>query len=204
MKTYLTPVKDIERKWLIVDAQDKVLGRLASEIATRLRGKHKANYCTFQDVGDFVIVVNADKVRLTGRKWDDKVYRHHTGFMGGLKEKTAKVLMAEKPEEMLRKAVRGMLPKNTLGRKIVERQPVVRIFGVERSLEAEVVVMDAFSAHADKNDLVEYVSKTGGRMKKIFIVHGDLDQSEALALNLKIRGFRPYIPKKMEKVELNG
>lgn len=116
MKTHLTPVKDIKRKWLVVDAQDKVLGRLASEIATRLRGKHKADFCTFQDVGDFVIVVNADKVRLTGRKLDDKVYRHHTGFMGGLKEKTAKVMLAEKPEELLRKAVRGMLPKNTLGR----------------------------------------------------------------------------------------
>ena len=124
MKTYLTPVKDIERKWLIVDAQDKVLGRLASEIATRLRGKHKANYCTFLDVGDFVIVVNADKVRLTGKKWDDKVYRHHSGFMGGLKEKTAKVLLEQKPEELLRKAVRGMLPKNTLGRQQLKKLKV--------------------------------------------------------------------------------
>lgn len=124
MKTYLTPVKDIERKWLIVDAQDKVLGRLASEVATRLRGKHKANYCTFQDVGDFVIVVNADKVRMTGRKWDDKVYRSHTGFMGGLKEKTAKVLLAEKPEDLVRKAVRGMLPKNTLGRNQLKKLKV--------------------------------------------------------------------------------
>lgn len=124
MKTHLTPVKEIKRKWLVVDAQDKVLGRLASEIATRLRGKHKADFCTFQDVGDFVIVVNADKVRLTGRKLDDKVYRHHTGFMGGLKEKTAKVMLAEKPEELLRKAVRGMLPKNTLGRNQLKKLKV--------------------------------------------------------------------------------
>jgi len=124
MKTHLTPVKDIKRKWLVVDAQDKVLGRLASEIATRLRGKHKADFCTFQDVGDFVIVVNADKVRLTGRKLDDKVYRHHTGYMGGLKEKSAKDLLAEKPEELLRKAVRGMLPKNTIGRNQLKKLKV--------------------------------------------------------------------------------
>jgi len=116
MKTYLTPVKEIERKWYVVDAQDKVLGRLASEIAFRLRGKHKANYSTFQDVGDFVVVVNADKVRMTGRKWDDKVYYRHTGYMGGLKEVTAKEMLARKPEDILIKAVRGMLPKNTLGR----------------------------------------------------------------------------------------
>ncbi len=116
MKTYLTPVKEIERKWYVVDAQDKVLGRLASEIAFRLRGKHKANYSTFQDVGDFVVVVNADKVRMTGRKWDDKVYYRHTGYMGGLKEVTAKEMLVKKPEDILIKAVRGMLPKNTLGR----------------------------------------------------------------------------------------
>ncbi|MGV1099220.1 50S ribosomal protein L13 [Thiovibrio sp. JS02] len=116
MKTHLTPVKEIERKWYVVDAQDKVLGRLASEIAIRLRGKHKANYSTFLDVGDFVIVVNADKVRMTGRKWDDKVYYSHTGYMGGLKEQTAKEMLAKKPEDILIKAVRGMLPKNTLGR----------------------------------------------------------------------------------------
>ncbi|MFZ5774852.1 MAG: 50S ribosomal protein L13 [Thermodesulfobacteriota bacterium] len=116
MKTYLTPVKEIERNWLIVDAQDKVLGRLASEVARRLRGKHKANYSTFLDVGDFVIIVNADKIRLTGRKWDEKVYHRHTGYMGGLKTDTAKELLAKKPEDLVRKAVRGMLPKNTLGR----------------------------------------------------------------------------------------
>jgi len=116
MKTHLTPVKEIERKWFVVDAEDKILGRLASEIATRLRGKHKANYSTFLDVGDYIVVVNADKVRLTGRKWDQKVYQRHTGYMGGLKEQSAKDLLESKPEDLLIKAVRGMLPKNTLGR----------------------------------------------------------------------------------------
>ena len=116
MKTYLTPVKEIERKWFLVDAQDKILGRLATEIATRLRGKHKPNYSTFMDMGDFIVVVNADKVKLTGKKWDDKIYYRHSGYMGGIKQRTAAELLEEKPEELLLKAVKGMLPKNTLGR----------------------------------------------------------------------------------------
>lgn len=116
MKTYLTPVKEIERKWYVVDAEGKVLGRIASEIATRLRGKHKPTYSTFMDNGDFVIVVNADKVRLTGKKWKDKKYYSHSGYMGGLKELTAEELLAKKPTELITKAVKGMLPKNSLGR----------------------------------------------------------------------------------------
>ena len=116
MKTHLTAVNDIDRKWFVVDATSKVLGRLASEIATRLRGKHKPNYSTFMDVGDFVVVVNAEKIRLTGKKMDDKVYYHHTGYIGGIKSMTAKEMLEKKPEEVLFKAVKGMLPKNTLGR----------------------------------------------------------------------------------------
>lgn len=116
MKTYFTPVDDIERKWYVIDAQDVVLGRVASEIAFRLRGKYKPNFSPFMDTGDFVVVVNADKVKFTGKKLDDKSYYHHSGYMGGLKEISARDLLAKKPEEILRKAVRGMLPKNTLGR----------------------------------------------------------------------------------------
>ncbi len=116
MTTYLTPVKEIERNWFVVDAQSMVLGRLASEIATRLRGKHKPNYSTFQDVGDFVVVVNADKVRLTGRKLENKKYYHHSGYLGGMKECTAQELLDKAPEQVIFKAVRGMLPKNSLGR----------------------------------------------------------------------------------------
>ncbi len=116
MTTVLTPVNDIDRKWFIVDAESKVLGRLATEIATRLRGKHKPNYSTFQDVGDFVVVVNAEKVRLTGKKMTDKMYYHHTGYIGGLKECSAEELLEKHPTDVLFKAVQGMLPKNSLGR----------------------------------------------------------------------------------------
>jgi large subunit ribosomal protein L13 len=116
MKTYLAPVKEVERKWYVVDAEQQVLGRLASEIAVRLRGKHKPIYSTFQDTGDFIVVVNAEKVRLTGKKMTDKVYYHHTGYIGGIKSITAKELLEKKPTELLISAVKGMLPKNTLGR----------------------------------------------------------------------------------------
>jgi large subunit ribosomal protein L13 len=135
MKTILTPVNEIERKWLVVDAQGKILGRLASEIARRLRGKHKPNFSTFQDTGDFVIVVNADKIRLTGRKLDDKVYYNHSGYMGGLRERTAKEILAKNPEELIYKAVKGMLPKNTLGRTQLKKLKVYA--GSEHPHEAQ-------------------------------------------------------------------
>ncbi|MBB5349496.1 50S ribosomal protein L13 [Desulfoprunum benzoelyticum] len=115
MKTYLAPVNEIEKKWYLVDAENKVLGRLASEIAVRLRGKHKPTFSDFIDNGDFVIVTNADKIKLTGNKWDDKKYYRHTGYMGGLKETSAKELMAKHPTDLLIHAVKGMLPKNKLG-----------------------------------------------------------------------------------------
>jgi len=116
MKTYLAPVNEIERKWYVVDAKDKILGRLATEIASRLRGKHKPTFSPFIDNGDFIIVTNADKVQLTGKKWDDKKYYRHTGYMGGIKETTAKELLDKHPTDLLEKAVKGMLPKNKLGR----------------------------------------------------------------------------------------
>ena len=116
MKTYYTPVNEIDRKWYVADADGKVLGRIATEIANRLRGKHKATFCNFQDNGDFIIVVNAEKVHLTGDKWDDKKYYQHTGYPGGIKSATARELLAKKPEELIRIAVKGMLPKNKIGR----------------------------------------------------------------------------------------
>jgi large subunit ribosomal protein L13 len=116
MKTYLAPVNEIERKWYVVDAEDKILGRLATEIASRLRGKHKPTFSPFMDNGDFIIVTNADKIQLTGKKWDDKKYYHHTGYMGGIKETTAKELLVKHPTDLVFKAVKGMLPKNKLGR----------------------------------------------------------------------------------------
>lgn len=116
MKTYLTPVNEIEKKWYVVDAENKVLGRLASEIANRLRGKHKPTFSAFIDNGDFIVVTNAEKVALTGNKLDDKKYYRHTGYMGGLKEATAKELLAKHPTDLIMHAVRGMLPKNKIGR----------------------------------------------------------------------------------------
>jgi len=116
MKTYLAPVNEIEKKWYVVDAEDKVLGRLATEIATRLRGKHKPTFSSFIDNGDFVIVTNAEKIKLTGNKLDGKKYYRHTGYMGGLKESSAKELLAKHPTDLIYFAVKGMLPKNRLGR----------------------------------------------------------------------------------------
>ncbi len=116
MKTYLAPVNEIEKKWYIVNAENKILGRLASEIATRLRGKHKPTFSSFIDNGDFVVVTNAEKIALTGNKLDDKKYYRHTGYIGGIKEICAKDLLVKHPEDVLIKAVKGMLPKNKLGR----------------------------------------------------------------------------------------
>ena len=121
MKTYHTPVTEVERKWFVVDAENKVLGRLASEIASRLRGKHKPNFSPHMDVGDFIVVVNADKVKLTGNKLDDKIYYRHSGYMGGIKEQTAKEVLEKKPTELIKMAVRGMLSKNSLGRKQLKK-----------------------------------------------------------------------------------
>ncbi len=116
MKTYLAPVNEIEKKWYVVDAENKVLGRLASEIANRLRGKHKPTFSSFIDNGDFIIVTNSEKVDLTGNKLDDMKYYRHTGYMGGLKECSAKDLLIKHPTDLIMHAVRGMLPKNKLGR----------------------------------------------------------------------------------------
>ncbi len=121
MKTYYTPVKEIEKKWYVVDAEGKVLGRLASEIATILRGKHKPNYSPFMDVGDFIVVVNAEKVKLTGAKLDNKMYYRHSGYIGGITEQTAKEVLEKKPENLLRLAVKGMLSKNTMGRQQLKK-----------------------------------------------------------------------------------
>jgi large subunit ribosomal protein L13 len=121
MKTTHARQEDVTRDWYLVDATDKVLGRLASEIAHRLRGKHKVIFAPYMDAGDFVIVVNAEKISLTGKKLTDKIYYHHSGYPGGIKAMAAGKMLKEKPEELLRKAVRGMLPKNTLGRAMLKK-----------------------------------------------------------------------------------
>jgi len=121
MKTYVTKEQDITKRWYLVDAQDKVLGRLATNVATRLRGKHKPTFAPHADTGDFIVVVNAEKVRLTGRKWDKKIYYRHTGYIGGLKQISAKKLREKRPEDLVRFAVKGMLPKNSLGRRQLKK-----------------------------------------------------------------------------------
>jgi large subunit ribosomal protein L13 len=121
MKTFVAKEEDVAKKWYVVDAKDKVLGRLATQIAMRLRGKHKPIFTPHADTGDFVVVLNADKVALTGKKWGKKIYYHHTGYVGGLKQITAEKLLEKKPEDILRFAVRGMLPKNSLGRRQLKK-----------------------------------------------------------------------------------
>jgi large subunit ribosomal protein L13 len=116
MKTFLPKVDEIERKWWLVDAEDQVLGRMAVRIADVLRGKHKPTFTTHLDCGDFVVVVNADKVRLTGNKESQKIYQDYSGHMGGLKEQTAAVVRSKNPERLVRDAVWGMMPKGRLGR----------------------------------------------------------------------------------------
>jgi large subunit ribosomal protein L13 len=123
-ESYMAKEKAVVKRWYVVDAADKVLGRLASEIARKLRGKDKAIFTPHNDTGDFIVVINAEKVRLTGRKLEQKLYRHHTGFVGGLKEVLAKTVLEKKPTELLFHAVRGMLPKNTLGRRQLKKLKV--------------------------------------------------------------------------------
>ncbi|HYQ48688.1 MAG TPA: 50S ribosomal protein L13 [Thermodesulfovibrionales bacterium] len=135
MKTQFAKKGEIERKWYVVDAKDAVLGRLATKIATCLRGKNKPVFTPNVDTGDFIIVINADKVRLTGRKLDDKVYYHHTGYIGGIKAQTAKSMMEKTPEKVIEKAVWGMLPKNTLGRQMLRKLKVYK--GAEHPHKAQ-------------------------------------------------------------------
>jgi len=122
--TYSAKQSDIKEKWIVVDAKGAVLGRLASNIAARLRGKHNPLFTPHVDSGDWVVVVNADKVVLTGRKWQKKIYYRHSGYIGGLKMITAQKLMEKRPEDLIRFAVKGMLPKNRLGRKLFKKLKV--------------------------------------------------------------------------------
>jgi large subunit ribosomal protein L13 len=116
VKTYVANPTDRERNWLIVDAEGQTLGRLATQIADALRGKRKPEYTPHCDTGDFVIVINAEKIRVTGNKLHDKLYRRHSGYPGGLRSRTLADMLERRPEEVIRKAVRGMLPRNRLGR----------------------------------------------------------------------------------------
>ncbi len=135
MKSYMARPREVERRWYLVDAEGQTLGRLATEIARILRGKNKPQYTPHVDTGDFVVVVNAEKVVVTGRKAEQKVYYRHTGYPGGLKETSYEVMLERKPTEILRKAVRGMMPKTRLGRQQLRKLKIYA--GPEHPHEAQ-------------------------------------------------------------------
>lgn len=141
MSTYVAKGSEIERAWYVVDAADKTLGRLTTEIAMILMGKKKPTYTPFLDTGDFVIVVNAEKVKVTGNKAQDKIYAYHTGYPGGLKETNFNTMIQKRPERVIELAVKGMLPKNSLGRQMIKKLKVYA--GSEHPHEAQQpVVLD--------------------------------------------------------------
>jgi len=133
--TYTVKAGEIERKWYVVDAEGQTLGRLSSEIAKVLMGKHKPIYTPHLDTGDYIIVINAEKIAVTGKKLDQKLYRRHTGYPGGLKETNLKTMLDKKPEEVLKHSVKGMLPKKALGAKMLKKLKVYK--GSEHSHEAQ-------------------------------------------------------------------
>jgi large subunit ribosomal protein L13 len=135
MKSYMAKPNEIDRKWYVIDAEGKVLGRLATEVATILSGKNKPIYTPHVDTGDFVIIINADKIKLTGKKLEQKHYIYHTGHPGGLKEISYERMIEEKPEKIIQLAVKGMLPKNSLGRKMIKKMKVYS--GAEHKHEAQ-------------------------------------------------------------------
>ena len=124
MKTYSAKGHEVKRDWLVVDASNQILGRLATEIARRLRGKHKAEFTPHVDTGDYIIVTNAEKVTVTGRKFKNKMYHHHTGYIGGIKSVTFEKLQSRNPVKIIELAVKGMLPKNSLGREMYRKMKV--------------------------------------------------------------------------------
>ena len=125
MKTFSAKPHDVRRGWYVVDAQGRTLGRLATEIARRLRGKHKPEYTPHVDTGDYIVVINAEKIRVTGSKLKDKMYHHHTGYIGNLKSESLQTLLDRAPERVLELAVKGMLPRNPLGRQMLKKLKVV-------------------------------------------------------------------------------
>jgi large subunit ribosomal protein L13 len=124
MKTYSAKTETVKREWFVVDATDKVLGRLSTEIARRLRGKHKPEYTPHVDTGDYIVVINAEKIRVTGNKESDKLYQHHTGYIGSLKTVNLATLRKNHPDRIIKQSVKGMLPKNSLGRAMFKKLKV--------------------------------------------------------------------------------
>lgn len=136
MKSFMAKTNEVERKWYVIDAEDKVLGRLATEVATILSGKNKPIYTPNVDTGDYVIIINAEKIKLTGKKLEQKNYSYHTGHPGGLKQVPYKDLIESKPEKIIELAVKGMLPKSSLGRNMIKKLKVYS--GPEHKHEAQM------------------------------------------------------------------
>lgn len=136
MKSFMAKTNEVERKWYVIDAEDKVLGRLATEVATILSGKNKPIYTPHVDTGDYVIIINAEKIKLTGKKLEQKNYTYHTGHPGGLKQVPYKNLIESKPEKIIELAVKGMLPKSSLGRNMIKKLKVYS--GPEHKHEAQM------------------------------------------------------------------
>src|ERR1700682_2085988 len=153
MRTYFPKKGDIEPRWFIIDAEGKVLGRLSTTIARILAGKNKPMYTPFLDTGDHVIVINAEKVVLTGKKETDKIYRSHSQYPGGLKERAARAVRAEKPESMIEEAVWGMLPKNKLGRKMLKKLKVYRGTNHPHAAQKPAVISDIDNAVSEMGGL---------------------------------------------------
>ena len=139
MKTFSAKPQEVQSSWYLVNAEGQTLGRLASQIASRLRGKHKPEYTPHVDTGDYIVVVNAEKIRVTGRKLKDKIYYKHTGYIGNLKKESLEHLMQRAPEKALERAVKGMLPRNPLGRQMIKK---LRVFsGTEHPHQAQQPVL---------------------------------------------------------------
>lgn len=136
MKSFMAKTNEIERKWYVIDAEGKVLGRLATEVATILSGKNKPTYTPHVDTGDYVVIINAEKIKLTGKKLEQKNYSYHTGYPGGLKQVPYKDLIVSKPEKIIELAVKGMLPKSSLGRNMIKKMKVYS--GPEHKHEAQM------------------------------------------------------------------
>ena len=148
MKTYMANPDKIERKWYVVDAEGQTLGRLAAEVAKVLRGKNKPEFTPHIDTGDNVIVINAEKIKVTGKKLDQKVYYHHSDYVGGMKETTLREMMAKKPEQVIELAVKGMLPKGPLGRTMIKKLHVYA--GAEHAHQAQKPEVLTFSQRFER------------------------------------------------------
>ena len=202
MKTFTAKPETVKRDWYVVDATGKTLGRLATELARRLRGKHKAEYTPHVDTGDYIIVLNADKVAVTGNKRTDKVYYHHTGHIGGIKQATFEEMIARRPERVIEIAVKGMLPKGRETARMVVRQPLELVDMVEK-LDLYITVKGGGISgqagairHGITRALMEYDESLRSELRKAGFVTRDARQVERKKVGLRKARRRPQFSKR--------